>query len=116
MPWCTFVASCQEVFVWMLTWSTSWRIMAGMRTTLLGLILACALGGCASAGPVVADVSWDDSGILVVQRCYVRANFFLGTMRLNECSFHELRIMPTPKRRSSWTFTPDGQARPHDPD
>lgn len=77
-----------------------------MRTLLLCLSLPALLGaGCASAGPVVANVSWDASGALLVEKCKVHTNFFWMSMELTECRFHLLRIVapeadyPAPRLR-----------------
>ena len=62
---------------------------------IVGLAL---LAGCASAGPVVANISYDARGALVVEKCKVHTNFFLGTMELTECATHGFAIQPQKKR------------------
>lgn len=52
------------------------------------------LSGCASAGPVVSNISYDANGALSIEKCKVHANFFLGTMELEECNTHEFSITP----------------------
>jgi len=95
-----------------LTVAPDWWILGGMRTALLALVLTCG-SGCGSTGLVVVNVASDGAGMLVIQRCAVEANL---AVRLRSCKFEEVRVSPKPKRRTSWTFTPDGKAREPDPD
>ena len=91
--------------------------MGGMRTYLA--ILLTLLGGCASAGPVVSNISWDASGDLIIEKCKVHTNFFLGTMELEECFAHRLAIMPRPAvaspRRPATILVPEPFEKPSVP-
>ena len=50
------------------------------------LLLLLFLTGCASAGPVVSNISFEAGNNLVIEKCKVHSNFFLGTMQLEDCN------------------------------
>jgi hypothetical protein len=58
----------------------------------IAIVFLLGLAACASAGPVVTNISSDSSGNLVIEKCKVQSNFFLGTMELEECNTHNLQI------------------------
>jgi hypothetical protein len=62
-----------------------------MKHIILALSLL-SIAACASAGPVVTNISYDAGGDLVVEKCKVKSNFFLGTMELEECNTHNMKI------------------------
>lgn len=62
------------------------------RTLQISLVVLFIFSGCASAGPVVSNVSYDGDGKLSIEKCKIHANYFLGTMELEECNHHEIKI------------------------
>jgi hypothetical protein len=59
---------------------------------LMAVFALATMTACASAGPVVSNVAYDAGGKLVIEKCKVKSNFFLGTMELTECNTHDLQI------------------------
>lgn len=48
------------------------------------------LSGCASTGPLVTNISYDASGSLMIEKCRIHSNYFLGTIDLRDCNHHSL--------------------------
>jgi hypothetical protein len=65
---------------------------------LVAVIALATMTACASAGPIVSNVSSDAGGNLVIEKCKVKTNFFLGTMELTECNTHDLQIQGAVKK------------------
>jgi len=59
---------------------------------LFALAISLFFVGCASAGPVVTNVSYEADGNLAIEKCMVKTNFFLGTEELNSCTDHTIKI------------------------
>lgn len=52
---------------------------------IITIIAIIALSGCTTAGPFVTNVSPDGHGGLIVEKCKVNYNGFLGTIDMGQC-------------------------------
>lgn len=56
------------------------------------LVLCGIAAGCTQAGPFVTNVSTAGPNKLLVEKCHVHMNAFMGTISNDQCTTHELQL------------------------
>ncbi len=56
------------------------------------LATACILQACTSAGPYVTNISSDGNNGLVIEKCTVKMNAFMGTVSNGDCTSHNIKL------------------------
>lgn len=65
-----------------------------MKHGLKLLAMSVFITGCTTAGPFVSSISNDGNGKIVVEKCMVKLNAFLGVVHNTECSNYKINLYP----------------------
>jgi type IV secretion system protein VirB7 len=64
------------------------------HTLIIGIF---ALTGCTTAGPFVSNISSDGKGEVVVEKCMVHFNAFLGVIQNSDCTNVKVKLIQPPE-------------------
>ena len=63
-----------------------------MKKLIAAALLALGLSACTNAGPFVTSISSDGNNGLIVEKCQLHMNAFMGTVSNENCSNTQIRL------------------------
>lgn len=63
-----------------------------LRRSVVLVLLVGLVAGCTQAGPFVTGLSSSGPNKLLIEKCYVHMNAFMGTVSNDACTTHEITL------------------------